>query len=548
MKELYKINIENYTTTLMHDHSSLDNYFPNKITEPYQAHRTQKNRVIFRQKEVFDDQESYLKNYGNPLATVYKRYAMMVVEDDEKKCSFKLFTGTKKRVFGKSFFSQRKSMMYVTVNKITGDVYFGELRNYNTKKKFQKIFKKNHFHVQFFRKILNTWKNFCTDDGNFKFYNAVTEFRQVLGCRNEVNSINHLLLKNYLVKKKVKFPNNFDTFYYVNLENEFHGENFSPPKLKDIRKNKNKLVDSVMKKNELSGKTLKSALHLCTGTNFILYKLITKIFPKEWVDNDLDLTVRILNFNRYSLEFYTFGNINIDSKLLTTEELKRAFSLFEFVINKSIDISTYFDHFHLYNELKRYGETQIRWKSQNIHTFNQEHFNYSELVDVHKHGSYERIYPEIYYKILEEPILFEKTIFYPKLLNSSEDYNRESNIQSNCVKTYIGKSKSIIVSLRKNTTNSDERATVEYTFSKIKDKIFVHNPQFLGRFNQKLNEEWLVPRTILTTRVDKLVKNGYFKPPQIKKTFQNGKTLQSDSDWNEDGVLNWSLVDLTKYL
>lgn len=548
MKELYKVNIESYSTTLMQDHSSLDDYFPNKTKEPSQTHRTQKNRVIFKQKELLDDQESYLKNYGNPLATVVKRYAMIVVEDDEKKCSVKLFTGTKQRVFGKSFFSQRKSMMYVTVNKITGDVYFGELRNYNTKKKFQKIFKKNQFHVQFFRKILNTWKNFCIEDGNSKFYNAVTTFGKVLGCTNEFKSINYLLLKNYLSKKKVKFPNNFETFYYINSENDISYENFSPPKLKDIRRNKNKLVDTVMKKNGLSGKILKSALHLCTGTNFILYKLIIKIFPKEWVDNDLELTVRILNFNKSRLEFYTLGSINIDSELLSTEELKRAFYLLDFVLNKSIDISTYFDHFHLYNELKKYGETQIRWKSQNIHSFNEEHFNYSELVDVYKHGSYERIYPEIYYKILEEPILFEKTIFYPKLLNTSEDYNRESSIQSNCVKTYIGKSKSIIVSLRKNTSNSDERATVEYTFSKIEDKIFAHNPQFLGKFNQKLNEDWLVPRAILSSRVDKLVKNGYFKPPQIKKTFQNGKTLQSDSDWNEDGVLNWNLVDLTKYL
>lgn len=532
----------------MHDHSSIDDYFPNKIKEPSQTHRTQKNRVIFRQKELFDDQESYLKNYGNPLATVVKRYAMIVVEDDEKKCSVKLFTGTKQRVFGKSFFSQRKSMMYVTVNKITGDVYYGELRNYNTKKKFQKILKKNQFHLQFFRKILNTWKNFCNEDGNFKFYNAVTEFRKTIGFENDMNSINHDLLKYYLVKKKIKFPNNFDTFYFINSENEFNNAIFSPPKLKDIRKNKNKLVDTVMKKNDLSGKTLKSALHSCNGTNFILYKLITKIFPKEWIDNDLNLTVQILNFNRYSLEFYTLGSINIDSKLLSTEELKRAFFLLKFVLNKSIDISTYFDHFHLYNELKRYGETQIRWKSQNIHTFNEEHFNYSESVDVYKHGYYERIYPEVYYKILEEPILFEKTIFYPKLLNTSEDYNRESNIQSNCVKTYIGKSKSLIISLRKNISNSDERATVEYTFSKVKDKIFVHNPQFLGRFNQKLNEEWLVPRAILSTRVDKLIKNGYFQTPQIKKTFQNGKTLLSDSDWDEKGDLRWNLVDLTKYL
>ena len=55
--------------------------------------------------------------------------------------------------------------------------------------------------------------------------------------------------------------------------------------------------------------------------------------------------------------------------------------------------------------------------------------------------------------------------------DSSEKYNQESALQSNCVKTYIGKVGSIIISLRDGSNDSNTRATIEYKLTIENKKI-----------------------------------------------------------------------------
>lgn len=550
MKELYKFSVENYTTTIMHDHSSVE--LPTNETDlesgKFYSQKNKKNKsgLIFRQKEIALTKESYIENYGNPLAKILKSYAMLVVSEDDLKCSLKLFTGSRTRNINTPYFMTRKNMMFITVNKKTGDIFHGEMKNYSSKKNVKKNLCKNQFSEDIQKKILNLWKNYCYDDCNSKFHDAIFIFRQTIGEFEHSNTLHNQLLRKYLISKKIKFPNNFEVFYKNNYESRIGFGNLI--NLKELRKNHNKLIDTVLNRVGLSGRNLKAALHKCENTNFIFYKMLIKIFPKEWLDNNLELTIKVLNYEKIYSDLLYFGHVRIDLTLLSKSELKRAFQILELVLDNFIDFHTFIDHFKFYTDLKRFGEREIKWNAVNIHTFNEEHFRFSELVDHYKYGTYERIYPTSYYDLLQQPIVFEGDVFYPKLLASSEEYNKESSVQSNCVKTYIGKSGSIIVSLRKNNTDSDERATIEFNFIKVGEKILVRNPQFLGRFNQMLDKNWIVPRKILNDRVEKLVKNNYFEPPQIKKTFQNGKVLQSSSDWNDEGLLRWSLVDITQYI
>jgi hypothetical protein len=122
----------------------------------------------------------------------------------------------------------------------------------------------------------------------------------------------------------------------------------------------------------------------------------------------------------------------------------------------------------------------------------------------------------------------------------------ESTQQSNCVKTYIGKCSSVIVSLRKGNVDSDERATIEYLLTKPSGKLNIERIQSLGRFNGKLEEEW----NDILFKLDEVmlyyIKDEKFDTVQIKKKCTNGVELDSTSDWNANGRLFWTQNKINK--
>jgi hypothetical protein len=73
--------------------------------------------------------------------------------------------------------------------------------------------------------------------------------------------------------------------------------------------------------------------------------------------------------------------------------------------------------------------------------------------------------------VINEPMTVGMDTYYPVLLTNSSVYNQESQLQSNCVKGYIGKTGSIIVSLRKGSIDSDIRGTIEYSLFKDSEGI-----------------------------------------------------------------------------
>jgi hypothetical protein len=129
----------------------------------------------------------------------------------------------------------------------------------------------------------------------------------------------------------------------------------------------------------------------------------------------------------------------------------------------------------------------------------------------------------------------------PVLLMNSSSYNEESLTQSNCVKTYIGKPGSLIVSLRKDFYG--DRATVEYKFVKHGEYVIPLRVQSLGKFNNKLGEEWNEVLLKLDKVILSCVKDKKFETVKIIKECKNGVTLQSDSYWEEDN-LRWTYKNI----
>jgi hypothetical protein len=149
------------------------------------------------------------------------------------------------------------------------------------------------------------------------------------------------------------------------------------------------------------------------------------------------------------------------------------------------------------------------------------------------------------HKKISEKIISEDKIYFPIILDKTKDYNDESNLQNNCVKTYIGRSSSIIISLRMNDKNSSERATIEYSLSKTKsNEIKVDRVQFLGKYNSRLTEDWTPVLLKLDERVLSCVSDKRFETVKIKKKCFNGVELFSDSNWNDEGRLRWTYKNI----
>jgi hypothetical protein len=336
---------------------------------------------------------------------------------------------------------------------------------------------------------------------------------------------NERLFKFYLTKRGVKFPNNFSAF-----TNEWFGSDIK----KCLKKKDNKMVDAVMMRHNISGKQVKKALHNCTKLNMEVYKFAQNVFGDDWLNQDYNLILECFNSDINTIpvpiEFYNY---------ISNEELKRVFTLFkQVVVTKTLDYYTFRDHIRMYTELKRYGELDLKWMSSDESKvkFREEHLDWTDKIEYHRNGTYTRIYPKYSYDVIENPIKVGEYDYYPVLLDDSLNYNLESHLQSNCVKTYIDICGSIIISLRKGNDTSDDRATIEYVLNKSvgTDKISIERFQSLGRFNNRLSEEWNDVLFKLDEVMLSYVKDNRFETVKIiKKT--NGKEFTSDSTWEEFG-------------
>jgi hypothetical protein len=545
-EEIFKVKYEKYECVTHHTATPLSYPHPritNQLTEeslswiedveekPQRTPNRRNKRLVWIDNESFDSEEKYIENYGNPLARVLKTYVMVVVEKEEHKVSLKLFWGFRERRVGNTWFKISKNVDYVTVNTKTGDVYTGYLHNFQKKRKATKKINKNFFISEpvnsIKMKLRNILSSYITQHFEVSM-EAISKFMFEIDGREEFEKLDFekRLFRFYLNKKEVKYPNNFHLYAKVLL---------GPKIRKLLKKNDKKLVDAFMKDQNLSGKKLKTALHQCNSLNIKLYESAKNLFGDDWINQEPDFIINLLNsehgFNRsIPAEF-----LNVISK----EELRRVFRLFKRVyIDGVLDSYTFMDHIRMYTELKLYGEQDLRWMSDenDKSDFREEHLDWTDKIQFYKRGHYNRIYPNRLYDLIEKPI----GDYYPVVLNDSHNYNEESSLQSNCVKTYIGRPSSLIISLRKGSPSSEDRATIEYKFSKDGDKIKGHRVQSLGRFNSRLDEHWMVPLFKLDEYVLSFIQDKQFETVKLTKKCANGTFLESESYWDESGTLRWT--------
>lgn len=541
--EIFKQTFEKFNCVLHHEYNPIggrhlnpimgeDGIFKELIPDLIESET--KIRPLFLIKKTTTDEESYLENYGNPICTVIKTHVMVVVERTGDKVAIKLFQGFRSRRAGNSWFKISWNVDYISVNTKTGDVYVGYLKDYQKKRKCKKKIRRNYFYCRPISSIQSMIKSAFiqfSDKTNVSEISlqAISSFMYEIDKMDDFGGLdfNQRLFKFYLDKRQIKYPNNF----------QIYAEHLVGPQIRKIlKKNGNKLIDAFMETQKLSGKKLKKSLHTCHGLNINLYQHARELFGDDWLNQDEGVITNLLNSTNYShsIPLPEFKSV------ISPEELKRVYTIFKIVyIDNLLNLHTFGDHIRMYTELKMYGETKLRWMSENNKDeFRQEHLDWTDKIQFYKQGIYKREYPQYFVDNIQNNI----GEYVPVLLTNSGEYNEESSTQSNCVKTYIERPSSFIISLRKG--RYGDRATIEYNLTKVGDKVKVKRIQTLGRFNNQLGEEWNDVLFKLDDVVLSSVNDERFKTVKISKECKNGVTLNSDSEFDHGGKLRWAYKNI----
>ena len=454
-----------------------------------------------------ETEECFVKNYSNPFASISMLRKTFVLEKNEDKISIKLFSYRRSRELEKKYFKVRREVSFLTFSFKTNMFYSGSA-NFKKKIKIGGRFRVNRTNLVSLEVFNNLTRTFIDDDVKKDvFNNFLDEIIERLNLKLQVETDN-IPSKYYqiiLLNNKIKFP---DSYF------KFAGFYLTKKILKNFDFN---LVTWFMKTHEMKGTKIRRLLNQydfldLSNIKFYYDLLGVDLFNKIKDDVFLTSTLSdVYNGSNFSTPIIISKKEkeNIVSILNTTTTSEFTFSLS--------------DHFQFKKDLEKYGEF-VKINAKTHDEFVVEHSEWSLLLQSYKTGVVDRFYGDDAY-LVEKPIKYNDETFYPVLLKTTEQYENESMVQSNCVRTYSEKPHCFIVSLRKGDKNSNIRATIEFQFRK-KELLRI---QTLGRFNKLLLEEWNSPVDELTNFANYLYQKEFIKLPRMTKKYMNGKVnvLQS---------------------
>ena len=542
MKEvLYKKEFVKYECNLYQDSTPINEkgeyVDAQDILQPTNKH------PLFLYSGAHNNEEFFSENFQNQIASVSRYNVLVVIERNGDKIAMKLFDSYTYRRPGVAWFQKSKNMIFITVNTKTGDVYSGGIERYHLKRKCKKYIRRNYFAdgtiCTFQNKLRSHIGRFNPNEvSSVITLETITTFLNLIDPNDSFTKLkpSERLFKFYLDKRGYKYPNNFNIFmdYW-----------YGPDIKKCLNRNDNRVIDAFMELYKLSGKKIKKVLHQATNFYSHVYNVAHDLFGSDWLNQDEELLLACFNKQTSVIQAP-----EIFKELITHEELKRVYTLFKQVIlYENMNAYTFHDHIRMYCELKELGEN-IKWLSSadNTNTFREEHLDWTDKLEHYRQGSYYRIYPEYTYELINEPFEVSGVVYTPALLDDSTGYNEESSSQSNCVKGYVGKCSSMIISLRRGEGDEMERATLEYqlTYKKDLEIVRIERVQSLGRFNAQLSSDWIDALLKLDKKVLYYVKHEKFDTVKIKKKCRNGVELESTSVWNDMGHLRWNKKTLDK--
>lgn len=539
METIFEYKTSRYHTTFYKDTCDI-NSLKKREDENWSIEEISKNSLnhpLWEFEKGDDTEEVFVKNYGNPLCFIQLCREIVTITKKDDKISIKYYYYVRTRREGKTYFTVKTSVEYLTYNLKKNIMYVGYIRNYHKKKKFIKKIKisntsdnplnrfRNIFNGVFNRGLVNTKdglisKNDLTNKVIHTFVTSIPGIEKY----DSVHPIENRFYKFHLESKGVKLPNNWNAFIFL----------YPQPNKKHYIKHDFKYIDTFMSLHNLKGNKVRRVLHKVDLLQPSNLETAFKYYGQKYIMSQPDeILEKIFKAGFISHHQYVVPNI-----LKTKIEIDKSFEIFKLVLGGNVSEYTFMDHVDLYRSINRFEP--LKWNSYDYESFNQEHVDWTEKNSYYTKGTYERIYSESFVKGITKEIKLEGETFLPMLLTKSDEYNMESLIQSNCVKTYIKKAPSVIISLRKDSEDSKERATIEYRIRKKEDVLKLERVQTLGRFNNKLSDKWSVPIKILDENINKLITDKKFELPKLIITYFNGESETDGVFLEGNQELQWN--------
>ena len=520
-KSIYKV--KNYKDTCV-----IPEYDIPKNTEDYK-------KGIWNRKSIdlYINEDKFLEHFADITKGLEMKRTTVVVEEYDNKLSLKIYQNIKKRRVGSRNFYVRKYTYFTTYDFKRKNIYTGQII-----KSRKKIISKR-LRVNNFMDITYPY-NVISDliiESRMIHYNRVMEQPLHKGISPQhfhdtqisvemdkiKSSLNNIIKKHTKIKPLDSVHNIKDIFYRMYLlDNGFKApDSFAKfthrfiPK-KELRKDNN-LIKTYMRINSLYGSKIRKYLN---EDNNVCIDYVTLLFHLLGVDY-----FNMLKPQNLTDELATIYVNQEYSRIIKNSLDKRDLKRIVIGLNDGIDLNTLLEHFEFRNKLKKYNH-EFKIKFSNGEEFTEEHYEISELLQSYRNGKVTRFYGLGVKDMIEEPIISMMGIdFYPVLLETSRNYNEESTVQNNCVRTYSQKPHNIIVSLRMGGETSKERATVEYQFRKNN----IIRIQTRGKYNNDVPETWNTVLEVLDNRLSNLYQNGKLTLPRLTKEYSSGFSVTRNS-------------------
>lgn len=488
---------------------------------------------VFKQRYL--DVDKSLKDYGNPLCRVEISRYTICLEEDDNKVALKLFITHKTRKPGVVWFKRKSDVYFISFNKNTKNIYHGYMGGYNTRKKSRKI-NCNHF-FNSLNQIYGQMIPLTTTVENPEYPTAEIvdlqhlneiygKFFDLIGIQRKESyfDITDDLYKKYVTDRGIKIPNNFLAFK--------QSGNKPPQRL--FKKNGMRLVETYMQHYGLKGDKFRKLLHETPKVDFYELKNLVDIFSIDFLIHRPEEELRIFIQNSKSTYIGTLGKPAKD--FINNVSKKEKINVYQCILTffeNGHGLHSINDHIRFYTEISKHEK--VKWKSNDITSFKNEHIDFTDKYDFYTQGHYDREFDNAFVEHIQQPFIMDGMKYTPVLFQTNNQYIEESSHQSNCVKTYNSNIASIIVSLR---NEKGERLTMQFKPNKLSSgRVIWKNAQTRARFNENPSYEWEGPINVFEQRF--LMVTG-FTLPKMWFVNYNSRT-PVDLIWG----LNGNITSLT---
>ena len=469
-------------------------------------------------------EKEWLKKSVEVFNTALVKRTTVVIEKTGDKIKLSIFHFKKSRRVGHRYFAKHSSDLHITFNTKTKNFYitnstFASRKRWTstTKNDFSKIVNTlNNIHhiVNPFNSIIhpNHTLNVSIDHMSKPIIGDNDKLLKVLRDELKIQNGNpqhypghfgfklgHLIIEWFINVRGIKVPN--DYYYYMVTHY---------PGIKKLKKNKMNLVTTILNEKKLNGNYYKKLLNYHPEYN------LTDLVHLKSILGDNGITQINKKAMRHSKSFvdskFSYQDIPFNSNgddlissfdKLTKYEIKNVVSIYNTSLQTSdlpnTFINTLLDHLTIKHKLKKYGINK-KIKSKTKSKFDDEHNEWSNLVHICERSKEVKYhYPPTFLNHMEKDVTLNGETYKVVVLKNDTEYFNEGQTQHHCVRTYLDRYGSIIVSIRKTHTSGLERMTCEFTdgTERFSDRKTPRLVQVKMKYNQLPTQEWEILSRVL---------------------------------------------------